>query len=171
MCFRFLPGIIQSLFSKLPNTPSSTENINIFRNRLVPLSLPPSDHFMPSIKFLHYYVFHALAGLNTRKDYGPDGVPLLFTKTVLPCLLLVKLFQLRLLLGVCLHSLCSKNSDRSDPSNYSPIALIPCLSISFNLFSIGRLDHLSLHSLLSDRHYGFRQGCCTSNLLAFLTEA
>ena len=33
------------------------------------------------------------------------------------------------------------------------------------------LKHLSLHSLLSDRQYGFRQGRSTGYLLAFLTES
>ena len=36
---------------------------------------PPSVYFIPKIKILHYDVFHALFGLDSRKTYGPDGVP------------------------------------------------------------------------------------------------
>ena len=35
--------------------------------------LPPSDYFMPLIKMLRNYIFHALAGLNPRKAYEPHG--------------------------------------------------------------------------------------------------
>ena len=63
---------------------------------LVPPSPPPSDYFMLPIKILRNDVFHALAGLNPRKAYGPDGVPpivLQHCASVL-ALCLVKLFQL-----------------------------------------------------------------------------
>ncbi|MPC12862.1 hypothetical protein E2C01_005577 [Portunus trituberculatus] len=42
---------------------------------LVPPSPPPSDYFMSPIKIFRNNVFHALAGLNPRKAYGPNGVP------------------------------------------------------------------------------------------------
>ena len=34
----------------------------------------PSDYFIHKIKILHYNVFHALANLDSRKTYGPDGI-------------------------------------------------------------------------------------------------
>ena len=60
----------------------------------LPLPLP-SDYFILPIKILHNDVFHALAGLNPRKAYGPDGVPPIVrncASVLAPCL--VKLFQL-----------------------------------------------------------------------------
>ena len=63
---------------------------------LVTPSPTPSDNFMLPIKILRNNVFHALAGLNPRKAYGPDGVPPIVLRTyasvLAPCL--VKLFQL-----------------------------------------------------------------------------
>ncbi|MPC17220.1 hypothetical protein E2C01_010069 [Portunus trituberculatus] len=81
----------------------------------VPPSPPPSDYFMPSIKVLHNDVFHALTGLNPRKAYGPDGVPLIVLKN---CFCVCSLpgqnlstmpidFYLSFLLEVCLHLACS----------------------------------------------------------------
>ncbi|MPC37546.1 Procollagen-lysine,2-oxoglutarate 5-dioxygenase 1 [Portunus trituberculatus] len=63
---------------------------------LIPPSPSPSDYFMSSIKVLCNDFFHALAGLNLRKAYGPDGVRLIVLKNcafmLAPCL--AKLFQL-----------------------------------------------------------------------------
>ena len=42
--------------------------------------LPPSHYFMPLIKMHCNDVFHALAGLNPKKVYGPDGVPPILLK-------------------------------------------------------------------------------------------
>ena len=112
-------------------------------------------------KFLHYDVFHALAGLNPRKAYGPDGVPPIVLRNcasvLAPCL--VKLFQL--CLSTSTFPSCwkfayiqpvPKKGDRSNASNYCLIALISCLS------------------KVSHRQYGFRQGRSTGDL-AFLTES
>ena len=92
-----------------------------------------------------------------------------------PCL--VKLFQLCLSTST-FPSFCKfayiqpvpKKGNRSNPSNCRHIAII-CLSKVFE-FMLNKkiLKHLSLHNLLSDRQYGFRQGRSTGDLLAFLTE-
>ena len=90
----------------------------------------------------HYKATY-LAGLNTRKAYGPDGVPLIVLRNcasvLVPCLVI--LFQL--CLSTSTFPSCwifayiqpfPKKGDRSNPSNYRPIALISCLSK--NLFLI-----------------------------------
>ena len=72
----------------------------------------------------------ALAGLNPRKAYGPDGVPPIVLRNcasvLAPCL--VKLFQLGL--STSTFPSCwkfayiqpvPKKGDRSNPSNYRPI--------------------------------------------------
>ena len=113
---------------------------------LVPPSPLLSDYFMLPIEILRIDVFHAFAGLNPRKAYGPDGVPPIVLRNcasvLAPCL--DKLFQL------CLSTFpscwkfayiqpVSKKGDRSNPSNYRPIALISCLcKVFLNLFSTRR---------------------------------
>ncbi len=66
----------------------------------------------------------------------------------------------------------TKKGDRSNPSNYRPIALISCLSKAFEtILSRKFLKHLSSFNLLSDHQYGFRKGRSTSDLLAFITDS
>ena len=56
----------------------------------------PSDYFIPKIKILYYDVFQALSDLDSRKVYGPDGVPPVILKNCASELAhyLVKLFRL-----------------------------------------------------------------------------
>ncbi len=136
---------------------------------------------MPVIKILKSKVFHALSGLNSRKAYGPDAVPPIVLKycasVLIPCL--VKLF--RLCLSTSTFPSCWKyayvqpvpeKSDGSNPSNYLPIALIACLSKTFEtLLNRKFLKHLSSLNLLSDHQYGFRKGRSTGDQLAFLTDS
>ncbi len=69
-----------------------------------------------------------------------------------------------------MYSLCLKKADRSNPSNYRPIALLSCLSKAFEtILNRKALKHLSSFNLVSDRQYGFRKGCSTGDLLAFFT--
>ena len=110
---------------------------------------------------------------------GPDGVPPIVPQNcafvLAPCL--VKLFQL--CLSTFTFPSCwkfvyiqpvPKEGDRSNPTNYRPIALISCLSKVFKSILNKKIHkHLSLLNLLSDRQYGFRQGRSTGDLLVFLT--
>ena len=146
-----------------------------------PPTYTPSDNFMPIIKILKSEVFFALSGLNPRKAYGPDGVPPIVLKNcasvLTPCL--VKLF--RLCLSTSTFPSCwkyayvqpvPKKGDRSNPSNYRPIALISCLSKAFEtILNRKFLKHLSSFNLVSDHQYGFRKGRSTGDLLAFLTNS
>ncbi len=94
-----------------------------------------------------------------------------------PCL--VKLF--RLCLSTSTFPSCwnyayvqpvPKKGDRSNPSNYRPLALISCLSKAFEtIFNRKFLKHLSSFNLLSDHQYGFRKGRSTGDVLAFLTDS
>ena len=147
----------------------------------IPPTLPASDCLLPVIKILKNDVFHALSGLNPQKAYGPDGVPPIVLKNcasvLTPCL--VKLF--RLCLSTSTFPSCwkyayvhpvPKKGDRSNSSNYRPIALLSCLSKAFeSILNRKLLKHLSTSNLLSDHQYGFRKGRSTGDLLAFLTDS
>ncbi len=62
--------------------------------------------------------------------------------------------------------------DRSNLSNYRPIALNSCLSKAFEIILNRKfLKHLSSFNLLSDLQYGFGKGRSTGDLLAFLTDS
>ncbi len=135
---------------------------------------------MPVIKILPNEVFYALSGLIPQKTYGPDGVPPIILKNcasmLTPCL--VKLF--RLCMSTSTFPSCwkyahvqpvPKKGDRSNPSNYRPIALLSCLSEAFELILNQKIQkHLSTSALLSDRQYGFRKGRSTGNL-SLLTDS
>ncbi len=133
------------------------------------------------IKILPNDVFYALSGLNPQKTYGPDGVPSIVLKNcaslLTPCL--VKLF--RLCLSTSTFPACwkyaylqpvPKKGDRSNPSNYRPIALLSCLSKAFASILNRKIQkHISTSDLLSDRQYGFRKGRSTGDLLSLLTAS
>ena len=95
--------------------------------------------------------FIPFAGLNLRKAYGPDGVPPIVLKNcaseLTPCL--VKLF--RLCLSKSIFPSCwkfahiqpvPKKGDRSNPSNYRPIALIKGLKSLKNRKSLAHVRFL-----------------------------
>merc|ERR1712035_158174 len=138
-------------------------------------------YIMPFIKILRNDAFYALSGLDPRKAVGPDGVPPIVLKNcasvLAPCL--AKLFSL--CLSTSTFPSCwkfahiqpvPKKGDRSNPSNYRPIALLSCLSKTFEtILNRKFLKHLSTHNLLSDHQYGFRKERSTGDLLAFLTDS
>ena len=142
---------------------------------------PPASHFfMPKIVISSKDVFSALSGLDTKKAYGPDGVPPVVLKNcasvLTPCL--GKLFRLCLSSNIfptcwkfALIQPVPKKGDRSQPSNYRPIALISCISKVFeSILNTKFLKHLTSNNLLSDRQYGFLKGRSTGDLLSYLTN-
>ena len=93
----------------------------------VPPTLPPSNSFIPYINISYEDVVSALSDLDTRKAYGPDGIPPLVLKScaqaLAPCL--ESLFHLCLSTGS--FPACWKNAliqpvpKKGDPSLPSKI--------------------------------------------------
>ena len=118
-----------------------------------------------------------LLQLNTSKCSGPDGIPAIVLKSCAPELapVLNKLFQLSYNLGIFPSSWklahifpIPKNGDKSDPSNYRPIAITSLVSKTMEtIFTKQLLAFLETNSLLFDHQYGFRQARSTGDLLAY----
>ena len=61
--------------------------------------------------------------------------------------------------------------DRSNPSNYCPIALSSGIAKVFKtILNSHFLNHLEKNLLLSDHQYGFRKARSTGDLLSYLTH-
>ncbi len=117
---------------------------------------------------------------NPQKGHGPDGVPPIVLKNCASVLtpFLVKLF--RLCLSTSTFPSCwkyayvqpvPKKGDRSNPSNYRPIALLSCLSKAFeSILNRNIQKHLSTFYLPSDRQYAFLKRRSTGDLLSLLTD-
>ena len=90
-----------------------------------------------------------------------------------------KLFQLSYNLGIFLFSWklthvfpFSKKGDKSDPSNYRPIAITSLISKTMEaIIAKQLLVFLETNNLLSDHQYGFRQARSTGDLLANAVHA
>ena len=126
-------------------------------------------------------VISALSELDTKKAYGPDGLPPVVLKTCVselaPCL--GKLF--RLCLSTSTFPSCwkralvqpvPKKGDPSQPSNYRPIALTSILSKVFESILNRKIwKHLNSRNLICDRQYGFRKERSTGDLLSLLSDS
>ncbi len=65
-----------------------------------------------------------------------------------------------------------KKGDRSNPSNYRPIALLSCISKAFESILNRKIQkHFSTSDLLCNRQYGFYNGRSTGDLLSLLTDS
>ena len=171
-------------------TPSSKANLfastfasnsNLDDQESQPPLYPTSTLAMSPIKFSTRKVRKALLQLNTSKSSGPDGIPAIVLKSCAPELApaLNKLFQLSYNLGIFPSSWklahvfpISKKGDKSDPSNYRPIAITSLISKTMETIVTKQLlAFLETNNLLSDHQYGFRQARSTGDLLAYAVHA
>ena len=136
---------------------------------------------MPPVKFSTRKLRKTLLQLNTSKSTGPNGIPAVVLKSFAPELApgFNKLFQLSYSIGIFPSSWkpahvfpVPKKGDKSDPSNYRPIAITSLISKTMETIIIKQLlVFLETHNLLSDHQYGFRQVRSTGNLLAYAVHA
>ena len=121
-----------------------------------------------------------LRSLKTDKASVPDGGPPRFLKEFAEELAPVLCRLFRLILISCTypsswkHALVQpvpKKGDRSNPSNYCPIALTSAVAKVFEtLLNSHFIKHLESNNLLSDHQYGFRKARSTGDLLSYLTH-
>merc|ERR1712121_576363 len=122
----------------------------------------------------------ALSSLKTNKADVPHGSPPRILKELANELapVLCRLFRLILKTGTYpsswKHTLVQpvpKKGDRSNPSNYGPIALSSAIAKVFeSILNSHFLHHLEKNHLLSDHQYGFRKARSTGDLLSYLTH-
>ena len=171
-------------------TPSSKPNLfasafasnsNLDDQESQPPLYPTSTLTMFPIKFSTHKVRKTLHQLNKSKSSGPDGIPAIVLKSCAPELapVLNKLFQLSYNLGIFTSSWklthvfpVPKKGDKSDPSNYHPIAITSLVSKTMEtIITKQLLAFLETNNLLSDHRYGLRQARSTGDLLAYGVHA
>jgi len=152
-------------------TPSSKANLfastfasNLDEKDFQPPLYPTSTITMSPIKFSTHKVCNVLLQLNTSKSSEPDDTPATVLKSCAPELapVLNKLFQLSNNLGIFPSSWkiahifpIHKKGDKSDPSNYRPIAITSLVSKTIETITKQLLAFLEANNLLSDHQYGF----------------
>lgn len=147
---------------------------------LSPPTISQCDSMMPDVRFTQREVRRALISLDVKKSSGPDGIPAIVLKTCAPELtpVLTRLFTLLYSLSevpsswkVAIVHPIPKKGDRTDPSNYRPIAITSILSkVMERVINTRLLAYLEENQLINDRQYGFRHGRSTGDLLAYLTH-
>ena len=164
-----------NLFGSYFSANSSLSDSNAPDPPTQPLSNP-----IPSIIISARKVCRVLRSLKTDKASGPDGIPPRILKEFADELAPVLCCLFRLILISCnypsswKHALVQpvpKKGDRSNPSNYRPIALTSAVAKVFEtLLNSHFIKHLESNNLLSDHQYGFRKARSTGDLLSYLTH-
>ena len=169
------PSEKANLFGTLFSS-NSTMDDSSFPN---PPTIPLSNR-MPKFFISSKTVRKFLKVLNVKKAHGPDGVPPRILKECASDLapVLARLFRRcissKMFPSSWKHALVHpipKKGDRSNPSNYRPIALTASVSKVFeSVLNQQLLKHLERSKLLSDHQYGFRKARSTGDLLAYVTH-
>ncbi|CAK1596057.1 unnamed protein product [Parnassius mnemosyne] len=145
-----------------------------------PPTIPRCECSMPDVLFSQRSIRKALLSLDIQKSSGPDGIPSIVLRTCAPELapVLTRLFRYSYSQGVVPNSWKTafvhpipKKGDRSDPSNYRPIAITSLFSkIMESIINCQLIRYLEDHQLISVRQYGFRRGRSAGDLLVYLTH-
>lgn len=144
--------------------------------------LPQFEHmvnedFLSRINIIPEKVLKQLKTLNTSKSCGPDNCHPFFLKECAEeiYLPLANIFGKSVSSGVVPNdwrqaniTCIFKKGSKSEPGNYRPVSLtsVICKMLEKNVRE-GIIEHLSKHSLLSDRQFGFRKN--RSTILQLLT--
>ena len=124
---------------------------------------------------------NVLNKLDTNKSCGPDLLPAKILKltAIIIAEPLTKLFNKSLQSGVYptlwkhanIKPIFKNKGSPSDPTNYRPISLLPCLSKVFEKIVFHHIyDHLNTNNLLTDRQSGYRPNHSTQLQLTYLTH-
>ena len=122
-----------------------------------------------------FEVFNLISGLKNTKSTGKDNISAYFLKVAAKVIAapLAQLFNYTFLLGIFPASLkiakiipIYKSGDKSDVSNYRPIAILsPISKILEKLIHVRTINFFNKHSVLLPTQYGFRANHSTSHAL------
>jgi len=156
-----------SLFSRKMTVPDA--------NRTPP-EIPSVCHDqLPGLQICHTRTKVILQNLNTKKAPGSDDIS---PHTLRRCA--AELSQpLSSIFQSCIEESCwptiwkearviplHKKQSKTNPDNYRPISLLPCISKVFEKIIAEQLmEHLENHNLISNRQFGFRSSRSTADLL------
>ena len=140
-----------------------------------------SETGLDDIQFTPFVISRVLSKLDTASASGPDRIPAIVLKQLAPELspILSKLFNKCIKESVfpncwkCASVVPAfKNcGDRTDPTKYRPISLLPIISKVFERVINNKIiGYLESSGLLSDKQYGFRHQRSTADLLTVVTE-
>ena len=126
-------------------------------------------------------VLKLLNSLDIHKSCGPDNLPpkILRLTAILIVSPLTKLFNKSLSLGkfpstwkeAKVHAIFKRKGSASDPSNYQPISLLPCISKNFEKIIFNHIySHISGNNLFTDKQSGYRPNHSTQLQLFYLTH-
>lgn len=148
------------------------------RGSQTPPTLPDCGFSMADIRIRQCDVRRELRSLDVRKASGPDGIPAVVLRACAAELspALTRLYRASYRTGVVPESWreanvqpIPKKGDRSDPTNYRPIAITSVMcKVMERIINAQLVRYLEDHSLISDRQYGFRHNRSTGDLLAFV---
>jgi len=146
----------------------------------LPPQIPAVNTHMSKIYFRTRAVYKILLNLDSNKSAGPDCLPAEVLKKTAASIAkpLRNLFHLSFTSGVFPSSWkianvspIPKKGNKSDPSNYRPIAICSILAKVMETIINQKLSkYLETNSIISDRQYGFRPNRSTGDLLTYLTQ-
>ena len=139
---------------------------------------PPSETHLDNINFTSHEVYKILNNLDISKATGPDRIGYRLLREAAGSIshVLSKLFNKSFELNtypdswkmahvIPLH----KKNDKSDPNNYRPVSLLPCISKIFERAVHKHVyAYLTENELISKKQSGFTQGDSTVNQLTYI---
>ena len=160
---------------------AAQSRLDIDNSRAIPIRDRPAIPVLDNITAHPGEVLSLLNALDLNKACGPDMLPTKILK--LTALLihepLTALFNKSLELGIypdswknaIVQPIFKNKGSASDVNNYRPISLLPCISKVFEKIVFGRIyEHVTEHSLITDRQSGYRPGHNTQLQLAHYTD-
>jgi len=125
-------------------------------------------------------VKRVLKRLKVNKSSGPDGIPPVLLKNCRSSLSgpLSRLYHLSYSSGIYPSQWklanvqpAPKKGNRSDPTNYRPIAVTSILTkVMERIIKYELMNYLESNGLLHDSQYGFRSKRSTGDAMAYVTE-